>query len=108
MNVFLSNLLEAWPAILFGWPAILIALGLAVSGIVRNKPRRPLIAIILVLPVSLYLAGSPRFGWLGISVPLLLSGASIAIYCHYNKVAWFLLVPFVGTFGWLAVLLMNE
>ncbi len=104
----MRNILDNWPAILLGWPAILVALGLAVSGIVHSKPRRPLIAIILVLPISLYLAGSPRFGWLGISIPLLLSGASIAIYCHYNKVAWFLLVPYVGTFGWLAVLLMNE
>jgi hypothetical protein len=102
------NILEMWPAILFGWPAILAALGLAVTGIMRSKPGWPLVGAILVLPISLYLAGSPRFGWLGISIPLLLSGASIAIYYQHSRVAWFLLTPFVGTFAWLAVMLMNE
>ncbi len=97
------NILEMWPAILFGWPAILAALGLAVTGILHSKPGRPLVGAILVLPISLYLAGSPRFGWLGVSVPLLLSGASIAIYFQHSSVAWLLLVPFVGTFGWLAI-----
>ena len=108
MNVFLRNLLEAWPAILFGWPAILVALGLAVSGIVRSKPRRPLIAIILVLPISLYLAGSPRFGWLGISIPILLSGASIAVHYDRKNVAWIPLASVLGIFGWLAVVVMSE
>jgi hypothetical protein len=100
--------LDNWPAILLGWPAILLALGLAVSGIVRNKARWPVIGAVLVLPISLYLAGSPRFGWLALSIPLSLAGTSIAIYLRHTKLAWLLLVPFVGTFGWLAVIVMSE
>ena len=102
------NLLEMWPAILFGWPAILVALGLSVRGIVRGKPWWVLVAAIPVLPISLYLAGTPRFGWFGLSIPLLLAGASIAVYFKHSRVAWILLAPYVGIFAWLAVLAMNE
>ena len=104
----LRNLLEMWPAILFGWPAILLALGLSATGILRGKPAWPIAGTILVLPVSFYLAGSPLFGWLAISLPLLLSGVSIAIYYRHPKVAWMLLAPVATTFAWLAVLVMNE
>ena len=97
-----------WPAIVFGWPAIAVAVGLAVTGVVRSKPRWLLVTAVLLLPMSLYLAGSPRFGWLGLGIPIFLSGAGIAIDYDHDKVAWFLLLPFVGTFGWLAVLVMSE
>ena len=104
----LRNLLEMWPAILFGWPAILVALALSARGIMRAKPVLPLIALILVAPISLYIAGSPRFWWLGICVPLLLAGASIAIHYRHITLAWSLLVPVLGIFGGLAILVMNQ
>jgi hypothetical protein len=97
-----------WPAILFGWPAIVAALTLAASGIVRGKPWWVLAAAIPVLPISFYLAGTPRFGWCGLGIPLLLAGASIAVYFKHRRVALSLLVPYVGVFAWLAVLTMNE
>lgn len=102
------NLLEAWPAILFGWPAILTALALSVTGIVRTKPVLPLVALILVGPISLYITGSPRFWWLGISIPLLLSGASIAIHYQRNTLAWCLLGFVLGIFGWLAIAVSGQ
>jgi hypothetical protein len=102
------NMLEMWPAILFGWPAILVALVLSVIGIVRRRARWLVVAAVIVLPFSLYLAGSPVFGWLGLSIPLLLPAASIAIYHHHTKVAWFLLAPFVGVSGWLAIAVMSQ
>ena len=101
-------MLEMWPAILFGWPAIMVAIALSVMGIVRRRARWLVVAAVVTLPFSLYLSGSPAFGWLGLSIPLLLPAASIAIYHHHAKVAWFLLAPFVGVSGWLAIAVMSQ
>ena len=101
-------MLEMWPAILFGWPAILISLALSVMGIVRKRPGWLVVAAIIALPFSLYLSGSPVFGWLGLGIPLLLPGASIAIYYGQTIVAWSLLAPFAGVSGWLAIAVMSQ
>ena len=101
-------MLEAWPAIVFGWPAILVSIALSAMGIVRRKPKWLVVAAFIALPFSLYLAGSPLFGWLGLTIPLLLVGASIASYHERPRVAWSLLAPFVGISGWLAILVISE
>ncbi len=100
-------MLELWP-ILFGWPDILAALALSVMGIVRRRPAWLVVAAIVAVPFSLYLAGSAEFGWLWLIFPLLLLGASIAIYCHHTRTAWSLLAPFVGVSGWLAIAVMSQ
>ncbi len=100
-------MLELWPMLL-GWPAILVSLGLSGIGIVRRRPKWLVVAAIVVVPFSLYLAISPGFGWLGLIIPLLLSGASIAIYYHHTRTAWSLLAPFVGVSGWLAIAVMSQ
>ena len=102
------NVLEAWPAIVFGWPAILLSIALSAVGIVRKRPRWLVVAAIVALPFSLYLAGTPAFGWLGLSIPLLLAGASVASRYDRPIVAWSLLVPYVGGIGWLAIVVMTE
>lgn len=58
-----------WPIVAFGWPAIIAALALMVVGIVRNKPIWLIVAAVAVIPFSSYLAGSPRFGWVGLMFP---------------------------------------
>jgi hypothetical protein len=102
------KLLDMWPAIVFGWPAIVLSIALSVMAIVRGRPRWLVVAAIVALPFSLYLAGSPLFGWLGLTIPLLLVGASVASYYERPKVAWSLLAPFVGVFGWLAIAVISE
>lgn len=104
----MGNMLEIWPAIVFGWPAILLSITLSVMGIVRRRPKWLVVVAIIALPFSLYLAGSPLFGWLGLTIPLFLAGASISIRYRQTGVAWFLLAPFVGVSGWLAVAVMSQ
>ena len=100
-------MLALWP-ILLGWPAILVSLALSVTGIVRRRPAWLVFAAIIVVPVSLYLLGTPRFRWIGPVLPVLLFGASIAIRRSLPWLAWYFLVPFVGFFGWLAVIVISE
>jgi hypothetical protein len=102
------NILEAWPAIVFGWPAILVSISLSITGIVRQRPKWLVVAAFVALPFSLYLAGSPAFRWFGVAIPFLLVGASIAINYDKTRIAWTLLAPFVGVSGWLAIVVISE
>ena len=100
-------MLTLWP-ILLGWPAILVSFALSVIGIVRRRSTWLVVAAIIVVPFSLYLFGTPRFRWIALVFPVLLFGASIAIRRSLPWLAWSLFVPFVGFFGWLAVIVMSE
>ena len=100
-------MLSLWP-ILLGWPAILVSIALSVVGIVRSRPAWLVVAAIIVVPISLYLFGTPRFSWIALVFPLLLIGASIAVRRSHLWLAWTLFVPFAGFFGWFAVIVMSE
>ena len=102
------NLWELSPVVLFGWPAIIISLVLCVTGLVRAKPKWLVVAAVFITPVSLYLAATPRFRWIAMLFPVLLFGASFAIRRSLPRLAWALFIPFVGFFGWLAVIVMSE
>ena len=101
-------MLESWPVLLFGWPAILSSLALSVTGIVRDKPKWLVAAAVLLIPISLYLAATPRFRWIALGFPILIIGASIAIRRSHVWLAWTLIAPVLGFFGWLAILVLNE
>ena len=102
------NIPEAWPAIVFGWPAILVSISLSITGIVRQRPKWLVVAACVALPFSLYLAGSPAFRWFGLATPFLLVGSSIATNYDKTRIAWSLLGPYVGGIGWLAIVVMSE
>ena len=102
------NLLELSPVVLFGWPAILIALVLCVTGIVRAKPKWVVVAAVVIIPISLYLAATPRFRWVALVFPMLLIGASIAVGRSHQWLAWTLFFPVAGFFRWLSVIVMSE
>jgi hypothetical protein len=102
------NLWELTPALLIGWPAILASLVMCVTGIVRAKPRWLVVAAVLITPISLYLAATPRFRWIAMVFPILLLGASIAVRRSLTWLAWSLFVLCAGFFGWLAIIVANE
>ena len=62
----MSGNLEAWP-LLLGWPAVVLSVLLAGLGIFRRSVPLLVTAVVLVLPMSLYVAGSPRFGLVGLT-----------------------------------------
>ena len=97
-----------WPMIVFGWPAVIVTLLLSVAGIARKKPSLLVIATIVVIPFSYYLMGSPRFGLVGLIIPFCMLGSSIAVHRRYMALAWLLLVPFVGVFGRLAMMVLRQ
>ncbi len=97
-----------WPAVVFGWPAILLALVLSVMGVAKRSPLPLVVAAVIATPFSFFLGGSPRFGWLGFMIPALLIGASIAVRYRRVEIAWLLLVPIVVVLGWVASIVLGE
>jgi len=100
-------ILEMWP-ILLGWPAVLVSLALSVLGIVRSKPVWLVVSAVAVLPISLYLAGTPRFSWVGLILPVLLFAASFAVRRSLLWLAWSCVAPVAGFFLWLGVIILTE
>lgn len=97
-----------WPAIVFGWPAITVALLLAALGIRRGRPVLLAIAVVISMPFSLYLAGSPRTGLIGVSIPLFLIAAAVCVRFRRPEFAWMLLVPVIVCLGWLGSVVLGQ
>lgn len=96
-----------WPA-LFGWPAFLLVFALSIAGILRSKPVWLVAAAIVVAPIFLYLAATPRISWVVLLIPVLLAGSGFAIRRSYLWVAWILLIPYTGFVGWLAIIILQD
>ena len=99
--------LESWP-ILLGWPAVVVAFALSAIGIMRCQSVWVFVGAVLLLPLSFYLSGSSRFGWLGLAVPFLVAGAGVALKRRRVKAALALHLPVVAVLGYLAVLVASE
>lgn len=97
-----------WPAVVFGWPAILLALMLSVLAIIRRKPSVLFASAAIVAPFSLYLGGTPKIGWLGFMIPVFLIGAGVAVHHRRVTAAWLLLAPVVAVIGWVASLVIRQ
>ena len=104
----MTSYVNWWPAVVFGWPVVLLAIVLSVLGIIKRLPLLLVVSAVLVAPFSLYLGGSPRIGWLGFMIPVLLIGASVAIRYRRMEIAWSLLVPIVAVLAWVASIVMGE
>ena len=95
-----------WPALVFGWPAIVLAIALSAWGIARRRPAGLYVAAAIAAPFSLYLGGTPRVSWLGFIIPVLLLGAGVAVRYRRTEIASLLLMPVVAIVGWVASLVI--
>jgi len=104
----MENVFQLLAVLIFGWPAILLALSLSVAGILQKKPSFLVAGSVIAIPFFLYLAATPRFRWIALVFPLLLFGASIAVRRSHLWLAWSLFIPVAGFVGWMAAVLINE
>ena len=93
--------LEAWP-LLLGWPAVVLSVLLASLGIFRRSVPLLVTAVVLVGPMSLYVAGSPRLGLVGLTPVAGYLFASGAIRRGDVKVGATMVALTAVYFGWLA------
>ena len=99
--------MDSWQ-ILLGWPSIALALTLSAVGMLRRQSGWLFVGACLLLPISLYLAGTPRFGWFGLLSPFLVIGAGFAVKSGRIKTALALHLPVLAGFGFLAVLVATQ
>ncbi len=99
---------EWWPMV-FGWPAVVVSMGLAAAGIGLRKPVLLVVSAVLVAPLSLYLSGAA--GWFALTgpvIPLSLFASAYAVKRDLSWLAWCSLAPFAGVAVWLAVIVISE
>jgi hypothetical protein len=87
--------------LLFGWPAILVTITLAIIGLLRNNYRYLVGAAILAFPFCWFLSGFPSIRSPAFLLPLFLFGSGYAIYRGREMLAWIFAIPF-----FLAILLL--
>ncbi len=94
--------------IFFGWPAILVALGLSIAGILAKRPLLMVLGAIIFTPPALYLSGYPALRWFGWFLPVCLAAGAYALKKHKPWIAWLLTFPALAVSAWLAVLVLTQ
>ena len=100
---------EWWPAVVFGWPAIVVSLLLAAAGIVLKKPLFLVVSALLAAPFSLYLSGAQN--WMAFAGPAILTALLAGAYTVKRGllwVAWGLLAFFASLCLGLAVIVLQQ
>ena len=94
--------------LIFFWPFTIISLLLSIIAIGMQKRKILYISSILILPMSLYLAATPRFAGWGIIFPLLYVGAEIALKKKIRWLAILIVVPIFLFFSWLGFIVISQ
>ena len=100
---------EWWPAVVFGWPAVVVSLLLATAGIVSKKPFLLVVSAVLAAPFSFYLSGAQN--WMAFAGPAILVSLLAGAYTVKRGllwVAWCSLALFASVALVLAVIVLQE
>lgn len=98
-----------WPAIIFGWPTVILGGVLLIAGIVRQNSSLSLFGAILVSLFCGYLAlMPPPFRWLALAALAGITGSYFAVKRQASVVASLLLVPFFALIFITAYAVLNE
>ena len=100
---------EWWPAVVFGWPAVVVSLVLATTGIVLKKPVLLVVSAVLAAPFSLYLSGARN--WMAFAGPAILMALLAGAYTLKRGlvwVAWCFLALFASLALGVAVIVLQE
>ncbi len=77
---------EWWPAVVFGWPAVVVSLLLAAAGIVLKKPFLLVVSAVLAAPLSYYLSGANN--WMACAGPTILVTLLAGAYTVKRGLFW--------------------
>ena len=100
---------EWWPAVVFGWPAVVVSLLLAAAGIVSRRPVLLIVSALVAAPFGYYLSGAES--WVapaGLALPFVLVAGAFAVKRCLLLLAWAFWIPFVGAATWLAVVVLSQ
>jgi hypothetical protein len=92
------------------WIAVLAALGLSLYAFTLHPPRAAwaaVLAAVIYLPFTLYLAASPGTRWLGPGVQVLYFLAAYTVHRGWRGPAALLTLPAFGLAAYVAVLILG-
>jgi len=102
MPMAVSEFTMAWPALVFGWPAVVVSALCAVGGLALRRASIMMAGAFLATPFCWYLGMTPRFRYIGPSALLLYFLGVYAVSRGMDRIAVACALPFVIVAGWLA------
>ncbi|CAH2716191.1 hypothetical protein BACCIP111895_03375 [Neobacillus rhizosphaerae] len=90
------------------WPCTIASLILCIIALSIRKSKLLVLSSIFILPMSLYLAATPRFLVWGLIFPLLYLGATKFITKKMIWVGVLLVIPNFLLVGWLGFVVLNQ
>jgi hypothetical protein len=97
-----------WVPVFFGYPALLTSIALSALGIYVRKPVLLIASSLFSLLPSYYLGITPKFRYIGFSLPIFNLLAAYALYKQHIRLAILLQIPLVGCTLWLLVLAISQ
>ncbi len=93
---------------IFGWPAVIASVVLALVGIATMRARMVLASAVVACPFLFYLFLTPRFRWVAPPVAVLLFLAARAAARTQRRTALLLVAPYIGLLVFVAYLVVNQ
>lgn len=93
---------------LFFWPFMIASIACSIIALIKKKAIFLVIAFILFIPLSLYLAATPRFEWLGMAFPLLYLGAAYSLRKNIKWLPALLISPNILLVGWIGYTVLSQ
>lgn len=96
--------------IIFGWPAMLLSLGISVAGILKKWPWLLALGGLLCAPFAwnLYVSGTLSVRFFALLLPIFQFGAAWAVHAKLKILPWVLLLPLVSVSVILATLVIGQ
>ena len=95
-------------AVVFGWPAVIVSILLALGGIATTRSKTGLAGAIVACPFLFYLFLTPRLQWVAPPVAVLLFLAARAVARRRHRTALVMVAPYVGLAVFVAWLVVNQ
>ncbi|PGZ95189.1 hypothetical protein COE51_21420 [Bacillus pseudomycoides] len=96
-----------WIQLMF-WPFMLASIIFSLIGISFRKSSFLMISALLIIPLSLYLIGSPLFSVWGLILPFLYVGSALAIKKQKIWLSILFSIPVYFLIGWLGYTVLTQ
>ncbi|RLD08771.1 MAG: hypothetical protein DRI65_01375 [Chloroflexota bacterium] len=103
-----TNLVNWWIPIVFGYPALFLAITCSATGIYFRKPALLLLGSILSLLPSCYLGATPKLRYFGFSLPIFQILAAYLLHKQRVRLAILLQIPLIGCTIWFLALAISQ
>ncbi|MFO1444879.1 hypothetical protein KDN24_17070 [Bacillus sp. Bva_UNVM-123] len=89
------------------WPFMIVSVILSILSIRLRRPKLLIISAILILPMSMYLAATPRFEYFGFVFPLFYVGAALSLVKKNLWLSILFVIPNFFLICWLGAMVFN-